>query len=138
MRKAPGFKKSDDQQPGTTAGNSGQRRQRRYQITSRVTFKWVAPDGATGEGNGISRDVSERGAFVFARKLPPVGTQVSLTIRLQGAATNGRLLLLEMNGEVVRGEVHWRRHLPCGFAVSGKTRVLRAAPEVFGPQPVIH
>jgi hypothetical protein len=73
---------------------------------------------------GTSRDISECGAFVFARSIPPVGATVSLWIGFRGALATSRLRRLEVSGKVVRGEVHWERSEPCGFAVAGKTKVL--------------
>jgi PilZ domain len=96
----------------------------RYKIGAPASFRWVAPNGRKGEGKGTSRDISVSGAFVFARKLPPVGANVRLSILLQGPATNGRLRHLEVNGQVVRSEIDWRRKVPCGFGVSGRTRIL--------------
>jgi hypothetical protein len=89
-----------------------------------VCFDWVAPDGARGQGVGTSRDVSECGAFVFARRIPPVGATVNLWIGFRGAQATSRLRRLEVSGKSVRGEVHWERSEPCGFAVAGKTKVL--------------
>jgi hypothetical protein len=112
-----------------TVDDATKRRHRRYPISAPVRFDWVAPNGAMGLGIGTTRDISERGAFVFARKLPPVGAVVNLWIGFRGTMATSRARRLEVSGKVVRGEVHWDRAQPCGFAVSGKTRVLNATPK---------
>src|SRR5271170_6538485 len=79
----------------------------RYPIQVPVRFSWsvrngamLARYGAMRQGKGRSRDISEGGAFVFARNLPPVGASISLSIQFLSAGS--RFLRMEVTGEVVR------------------------------------
>jgi hypothetical protein len=64
---------------------------------------------------GISRDLSEQGAFIFTMDCPPVGSTVDLKIILEALRNVGTSLPLEFQGQVLRVE---RFEGTCGFAVS--------------------
>jgi hypothetical protein len=115
-----------------------EREAKRYRIAAPASFNWVAADGTSGEGEGCSRDISEWGAFVFARRPPPVGANLCVIVSLRNAVMNKRWVRLEINGAVVRAEVYWKRGLLCGFAVNGKTRVVPWSQKVADPSPLIH
>jgi hypothetical protein len=97
----------------------------RYPIQVPVTFSWSVRNGAMRQGKGRSRDVSEGGAFVFARNLPLAGASISLSIQFRGAG--GRFLRMEVTGEVVRVELPLERKLHWGFAVASKTVALNGS-----------
>ncbi len=96
----------------------------RYPIHAPVTFFWLARNGAQRQGKGKSKNLSEGGAFVLARSLPPVGASISLSIHFPHSATGGRLLHMEMTGEVVRVELPLGRKSNWGFAVACKNTAL--------------
>jgi hypothetical protein len=64
---------------------------------------------------GISRDLSERGAFILTQDCPPVGSTVDLKIILEALQEVRAVLPLEFQGQVLRVE---RSESICGFAVS--------------------
>jgi len=104
----------------------------RYPIQVPVRFSWsvrngamLARYGAMRQGKGRSRDISEGGAFVFARNLPPVGASISLSIQFRSAGS--RFLRMEVTGEVVRVELPLERKLHWGFAVASKTVALNVS-----------
>jgi hypothetical protein len=98
----------------------GVRTQMRFPIAAPVTFNWLARNGTQHQGTGRSRNVSEGGAFVFTRKLPPIGACINLSIQFPSAALNGRILRMEMTGEVVRLELPLDHKSKWGFAVVRK------------------
>jgi hypothetical protein len=102
----------------------GVRTQMRFPIAAPVTFNWLARDCTQHQGTGRSRNISEGGAFVFTRKLPPIGACINLSIQFPSLASNGRILRMEMTGEVVRLELPLDRKSKWGFAVARKRRSL--------------
>jgi PilZ domain-containing protein len=100
------------------------RTQMRFPIAAPVKFNWLARNGTQHQGTGRSRNVSEGGAFVFTRKLPPIGACIDLSIQFPSAALNGRILRMEMTGEVVRLELPLDHKSKWGFAVVRKRRSL--------------
>ena len=94
------------------------RAQMRYSIPAPVTFNWLVTNGMHRQGKGRSRNISKGGAFVFTRKLPPVGASISLSIQFPNTAAGGRVLRMEMTGEVVRVELPLERKSNRGFAVA--------------------
>jgi hypothetical protein len=107
--------------------SSKKRGHRRYSIHLPVVFTWSAGSGAMRQGRGRSRDISELGAFVFARNLPVVGASICLSIPFQ--SPGGRTMQMEMTGEVVRVELPLRRKFHWGFAVAGRTGALNLSPD---------
>ena len=55
-------------------------------------------------GEGLSRDVSEHGAFVISPFCPPVGANVMLKIALEDSPNELGPLPVELKGEVLRVE----------------------------------
>jgi hypothetical protein len=100
------------------------RAQMRYPIPAPVTFHWLARDGMQRQGKGRSGNISEGGAFIFTLKLPPVGASISLAIQFPNTDARGRVLRIEMTGEVVRVELPLERKSNWGFAVACKARSL--------------
>jgi hypothetical protein len=76
----------------------------RFPLQVPVTFWWVNGNGKTRQGEGRSRDLSEHGAFVFAPVCPPVGTNVVLTIPLEGVPNEVGPIPVKVEGEVRRIE----------------------------------
>ena len=56
----------------------------RFPLETPVAFWWTDENGNRQQGEGSSRDINERGAFVFAATCPPVGSSVELRIPLEG------------------------------------------------------
>jgi hypothetical protein len=65
--------------------------------------------------DGISRDLSEQGAFIVTVDCPPVGATVDLKIILDALRDVKAALPLEFQGQVLRIE---RFESTCGFAIS--------------------
>jgi hypothetical protein len=101
------------------------RRDLRYPVAAEVTFRWSTRSSMLGEGNGQSRDVSQGGAFILARSLPPVGSAIDLTVQLPAWQVGAASLRMEMTGEVVRVELPPGHEGNWGFAVCSLKTVLR-------------
>jgi hypothetical protein len=126
---------------GTAAGTkencSEVRTHMRYPIHAPVAFDWLARNGMRRKGKGRSQNISEGGAFVFTRNLPPVGASINLSIQFPNTAAGGRYLRMEMIGEVVRVELPLRRKSNWGFAVACVKRALNPNRDLGEPSPGI-
>jgi len=103
------------------------RRQIRYPLRAPVTFTWIDTDGATHEGKGNSRDISEGGAYIVTRSSPPMGASVMLEIRFPYLPELDRFHRIEMEGRVVRVDMLLDHRSVWGFAISARRTVLQEA-----------
>ena len=78
----------------------------RYRLSADAVFAWegAARDRLLGEG--ITRDISITGAFVFTATSPPVGTTVHLDVFLSSHPRRGpaKRVRIETEAEVIRVE----------------------------------
>lgn len=82
-----------------------------------VVFWWKDENGTYQQNEGRGRDVSDRGAFVFAAACPPVGTNVGLKISLEGSPDATPALRIDVEGRVLRVEQSRTGEGNSGFAV---------------------
>jgi hypothetical protein len=106
-------------------GPALRRRHLRYPLAAEVKYQWSIRNVMRGEGQGQSRDVSESGAFVLSRAIPPVGAAISLEIQLPAWQLGATALRMEMTGEVVRVDVPPGRENGWGFAIASAKTILR-------------
>jgi hypothetical protein len=52
----------------------------RYRLDTPVVFRWQDGSGKRLEGEGVTRDVSEVGAYVFSARCPPLHKEVEIEI----------------------------------------------------------
>ena len=94
---------------------------KRYPIAARVSFQWRGADRLWCHGVGVTQDISAGGALILAHDLPPLGTEIEVTVVLpsvrQGATLEGRL---RGSGTVVRVVS------PGGFAAVVGFHILKA------------
>lgn len=83
----------------------------RFPLQTPVSFWWTDENGEHRIGKGESRDISERGAFVFSTTCPPLGALVRFRIA-ELADADG----IDVTGRVVRVEKHTPKEI-AGFAV---------------------
>jgi PilZ domain len=100
------------------------RRHLRYPIRVAVTVQWLARTGPKGCVKAKTKDISEGGAFVFSRVLPPLGAIVELTVQLPVKQTGAPSSRLEMCGEVYRVETPTGRESKWGFAINATKTVM--------------
>ena len=89
----------------------------RYPLETSVVFWWKDENGIYQRNEGRGRDVSDRGAFVFAAACPPVGTSIGLRISLEGFPDATPALRIEVEGRVLRVEQARSGARRSGFAV---------------------
>lgn len=104
------------------------RRHIRYPIRVAASVQWLAPRGQKGCIKCRTKDVSEGGAFVFSRILPPLGAIVELRMDLPVKPTGAASSRLEMQGEVYRVETPSGRESSWGFAINAIKTVM------YGPE----
>jgi hypothetical protein len=95
----------------------------RYRLEIPVTYSWMSAQRTQQQGVGMTRDLSVRGAYIFATDPPPLNASIGLKALLPpGSAA----LPLQMfgQGEVVRIEPAVEGH-DRGFAVAARPFVVR-------------
>ena len=103
------------------------RRYQRYGLEVPVIFSWKDGRRPLQQDIGLTRDLSVRGAFIFAATLPPSGATLRFKAILPpNNATSP--VRLHGRGQVIRVE---RGHdqTPAGFAVAAEQRIVLRRPE---------
>lgn len=81
------------------------RKRVRYRLSAGAVFGWQGPKGNRLLAEGITRDISVAGAFIFTRTCPPVGATVELEIFLSTAPGSGvRAVHIKTEASVIRVE----------------------------------
>lgn len=77
----------------------------RYRLSADAIFAWEGAQHNRLLGEGVTRDISVAGAFIFTRTCPPIGAKVELEIFLSRArGNNGRAVQIKTEARVVRVE----------------------------------
>jgi len=100
----------------------------RFPVQGRVIFKWVDESGNPQEGEGLTLNISERGAFVIAPTCPPRGTPVELKVFLPRISITPFAGTVRMDATVVRNEEKIAGEQ--GFAIEGLATQLGLPPEL--------
>lgn len=103
----------------------GLRKSMRFPLQAPVVFWWRDENDAYQQSEGWSRDISERGAFVFAVACPPVGADVGLRISFAALPEAPRAQRMEVEGRVLRVEQPRTGKGSSGFAVLSNEVILR-------------
>lgn len=90
----------------------------RYPIKAPVVFTWQGPAGWL-RGDGITRDISGKGAYIRTSTCPPIEVTVELEIFLPPIAVGGKSMTVATTGQVVRVEQPGASETHGGFAVLG-------------------
>lgn len=98
------------------------RREQRYSFRAAATFSWQDKQGARRKADGVTHDLSEKGAFIYTLAAPPEHVSVSVEIRLRPRRELKASLQVVFKGRVLRVEEHAGIN---GFAVRYKSVVLR-------------
>lgn len=102
------------------------RRATRYQLRLPVAFSWEIAGGFS-RGEGLTRDVSEVGVYIFAAMCPKLRTRVQLEIFL--FEPPGKSMALRGGMQVLRVEEESQQFGGRGFALAGKALALNFGPE---------
>jgi hypothetical protein len=74
--------------PGTQAGTAvapaERRKAVRYRLEVPLVFRWQGSERSVLQGDGVTRDISARGAYVRSVTAPPVGALVDVEVYLLG------------------------------------------------------
>ncbi len=62
---------------------------RRFPISASAYFQWKGPDDNWHESTGITQNISARGVFILARRLPPLGGAVEVTVDIPPVNPSG-------------------------------------------------
>jgi len=90
---------------GKLAISMEQRNRVRYRLSTDAVFAWEGPQSGRLRGEGVTRDVSVAGAFIFTRTCPPVGAQIELEIFLSHPSNRpGRTVQIKTEAKVIRVE----------------------------------
>jgi PilZ domain len=108
------------------------RHHQRYELQATARFSWKDAAGARFEGQGLTRDISEKGVFILTPHVPPSGTTVRLEVRAPSHSGSG--LLIQSRGQVVRAERVSLAQAGAGFAAATSSLKLRDCnPVVISP-----
>jgi hypothetical protein len=88
----------------------------RHRLSSEALFTWESAHSTYLHGEGITRDISSSGVYIFSLTCPPVGATIQLDVLLFPLETGGRSLRLKTNATVIRVE-HGSTPTEEGFAV---------------------
>jgi PilZ domain len=77
----------------------------RYRLSADAVFSWEGPQRNCLLAEGVTRDISVAGAFIFTRTCPPVGAMLDLEIFLSSApGSKGRTVQIKTVARVIRVE----------------------------------
>lgn len=96
------------------------RRAIRYPLQLPASFSWKDGQGIVRQGEGRTRNISEKGAFVDAAILPPIGYIVELQFSLPPFPDSGRKMHVLHNGETRRLEGTGQGQHSGGFAIMSR------------------
>jgi hypothetical protein len=101
------------------------RRAIRYPLQLPASFSWEDEQGIARQGEGHTRNISEKGAFVEAAIVPPIGSSVELHFSLPALSDSGRQMRVLHTGETIRLEGTEQGERGGGFAITSREIVWR-------------
>jgi len=106
-----------------------QRKVFRYAIVATATFVWEDEGGIQQRSEGITRDMSSSGAFIYAAVGPTEQVPVRIEFALPPIEERKAPLRVRVKARVVRVERVPADPVHRGFAVSYESAVLRGGPD---------
>jgi hypothetical protein len=97
----------------------------RYPLQLPVFFSWEDEQGIMRQGEGLTRNISEKGVFVDAAILPPIGSPVKLHFSLPVLPEAERKMSVEHTGETLRLEGTEQGEHGGGFAIASREVIWR-------------
>ena len=101
------------------------RRAIRYPLQLPAYFSWRDEEGIVRRGEGHTRNISVKGAFVDALILPPSGSSVELHFSLPALSDSGRKMRVQHTGETLRLGGAEQGEQGGGFAITSRKIVWR-------------
>jgi len=96
----------------------------RYRLEVPAVFRWQDGSGVRFEGAGVTRDLSEVGAYVFAARCPPLQAEIEIEIVVSPLPGTPKVWLKGMM-RVVRVEAGASGG--CGFSLAGDALAISLA-----------
>lgn len=101
--------------PRATEQRKERRKHVRYPVRLPVFFSWKKRGSAVVPCEGITRDISLRGAYVLSAICPPVATVIEMEILLPRSLRKPNLLIVD-KVRILRVERASRKKLGTGFS----------------------
>src|SRR5579863_1990851 len=96
------------------------RRAIRYPLQVPASFSWLDEARILRHGEGQTRNIGEKGAFVDAAVCPPIGSNVEVHFSLPALSESGRGMHVQHTGEVLRLEDMKQGAKTAGFAITSR------------------
>jgi len=80
------------------------RKRVRHRLAANAVFTWQGAQQSCLFGEGVTRDVSFGGAFIFSLTCPPVGSAIQLDVLLLPLHSGERSLRMKTEATVIRVE----------------------------------
>lgn len=87
--------------PAATSASGEQRRAVRYPLSLRAVYRW-RDRGLSRQAEGVTRDVSARGAYVVSADCPPEGSKVEIRLSVSSGRRGRSPVWLDAEGSVSR------------------------------------
>lgn len=98
----------------------------RYHLAAAATFRWQSSAGGFVEGQGITRDISVKGAFILTPNCPPAGIVLNVEVCLP-QFQNGHPMKMVCEGRVIRVEHPLLGERRDGFAILAEDFAISSA-----------
>jgi hypothetical protein len=92
------------------------RKRVRHRLAADAEFTWEGAERTCLHGEGVTRDISLSGAYIFSLTCPPVGATIQLDVSLLQVDSRSRTLRSKTGATVIRVE-HANTDGDEGFAV---------------------
>jgi PilZ domain len=92
----------------------------RYGLSANVLFSWEE-QGPRANGQGVTRDMSTNGLFVYSKVLPPENASLGLEVGFPPLQEGSAPVRIKVRGRVVRVEREPAEPFRNGFAVSSES-----------------
>ena len=91
-----------------------------------ILFDWRDKRGVRCRGDGITRDVSAGGIFLFTKTCPPAGIKFEFELFLPKISEQSSIIRVQGEGRVLRVELPREGEERSGFAAAHMEFVLRS------------
>jgi len=91
----------------------------RYRLNATVKFRWSGPEDGNYQGEGVTRDMSVSGAFVFTATCPPPNSVIQVEAYFP-LSNDGSKALMKADMIVLRVEHDDTGNKRSGFSAVGK------------------
>ena len=96
----------------------------RYGVRALVDFEWM-DDGVVRRGQGLTRDISTKGMFIYSQINPPAKADLRVEVSFQNFASMPTNLQMRAEGLVIRLEAATEPGSQQGFAILNRSYELR-------------